>query len=1086
MLLARYYEDARSLAKSMTEWSKSLSHTSRRFIVCSGGGPGIMEAANRGASEAHGISIGLGISLPDEPTMNDFITREMGFEFHYFFMRKFWFVYLAKALVVFPGGFGTMDELFELLTLVQTRKSSKTMPIVLYGRTFWHDVLNFDALIRWGTISAADLSLFHIADTPRKRSRTSRASFPRSTETRNRKPPPSRLIVSSMRLNAVRVLAWLRLAIRRRFRQDERAYAIGLTLAVGAWGAVAAVAIRFGGLAIQWLVIHHVDEPVQVARSLGFPMIVIIPAAGGLIYGLLVRLFRPGRGAEGTSEIMEAVSLSGSARLDLPRSIKNSAASVVLNAMGGSVGREGPIVQLASAGASRFAQALRVPLERRRVLIGCGAAAGMAAAYNAPIGAAMFVMEIVHGNFALEVFGPVVLASVTATMVSWGAFGSAPLYPVPLVPAPSLVSLPLFAVLGALVAWTGVVFRGGVDLSERFFKRLPLPLEARAAIGGLVVGLLAWWIPEVWGNGYDGVREVLAATVAPAVLLPLLVAKIAATSASLGSGGSGGVFTPALLIGAAAGAVFGLGAEMALPALHIAPVFFVLAGMTAAIASTTFAPITAMIMVFEMCQNYGAVMPLAVVTVTATWVARSLRRDSIYTESLRRRGVDFDVAFEQMALATLRAEDLIRTDPLTVAAEAPVAEVLDLFARSRGTAVYVTRDGRLIGAIDLRDAFQVAGAAKSRDGLTATDLVRDVPRVTPMTPLDEVMRRFSQLELAQLPVVALHDPEHLVGSVARRDVVSALDREVLRRRMLLAQYLGAPVPAEVGTRQGGALAIDELPVPAAWVGRTLQQADPYRQTGLFVLAVKPAGKGALEEIAPVPSEHMFEAGDRVVLLGSKDVVRAPRGLISSARRRMEVTRSVRTFDAAATDAGRTVQRLLHEHLGVSNAEAKGLIAAGCVTRNGKRVQKPDDRAAENDRLAVGGGARAQLPLGAGGHARRGRMARRPRGRRPDRRRQGRRRLDGPDRRRRSGFSRGDAHRLATGSAAQESRRSTSCIASIAITSGLRRLRAQPPAAMELRAVQGAHAGADLPCGRRKAASARSRAAAHTLARTRRA
>jgi uncharacterized protein (TIGR00730 family) len=166
LLLARYYEDARSLARKMTEWSKSLASSPRRYLVCSGGGPGIMEAANRGASEAHGISIGLGISLPEEPTMNEYITREMGFEFHYFFMRKFWFVYLAKALVVFPGGFGTMDELFELLTLVQTKKSSKTMPIVLYGRAFWKDVLNFDALIRWGTISPADLSLFHIADSP--------------------------------------------------------------------------------------------------------------------------------------------------------------------------------------------------------------------------------------------------------------------------------------------------------------------------------------------------------------------------------------------------------------------------------------------------------------------------------------------------------------------------------------------------------------------------------------------------------------------------------------------------------------------------------------------------------------------------------------------------------------------------------------------------------------------------------------------------------------------------------------------------------------------------------------------------------
>jgi CIC family chloride channel protein len=239
--------------------------------------------------------------------------------------------------------------------------------------------------------------------------------------------------------------------------------------------------------------------------------------------------------------------------------VKKSVASVVLNALGGSVGREGPIVQLAASGASRLAQGLRVPLERRRVLIGCGAAAGMAAAYNAPIGAAMFVMEVVHGNFALEIFGPVVLAAVTATMVSWGAFGSAPLYPVPLEPSPSLFALPLFALLGALVAWTGVVLRTGLDASERLFRAIPLPLPVRTGMGGLIVGLLAWWIPEVWGNGYDGVREVLAATVPIAILLPLLASKIVATSASLGSGGSGGVFTPALLVGAAGGALFGIG-----------------------------------------------------------------------------------------------------------------------------------------------------------------------------------------------------------------------------------------------------------------------------------------------------------------------------------------------------------------------------------------------------------------------------------------------------------------------------------------------------------------------------------------------
>ncbi len=164
--LAAYYEDARRLAQLLTSWSKSLQGSARRFIVCSGGGPGIMEAANRGASEAAGISIGLGISLPHEATANRFITRELGFEFHYFFTRKFWFVYLAKALVVFPGGFGTLDELFELLTLIQTEKLGKALPVVLYGEDYWNEVIDLEAMVRWGTISPADLQLVHRASNP--------------------------------------------------------------------------------------------------------------------------------------------------------------------------------------------------------------------------------------------------------------------------------------------------------------------------------------------------------------------------------------------------------------------------------------------------------------------------------------------------------------------------------------------------------------------------------------------------------------------------------------------------------------------------------------------------------------------------------------------------------------------------------------------------------------------------------------------------------------------------------------------------------------------------------------------------------
>lgn len=168
LALAAYYDGAVELSRLLTVWALSLGKKARRFVVCSGGGPGIMEAANRGARLAGGKTVGLNISLPFEQNPNPHISPELSFEFHYFFMRKYWFAYLAKALVVFPGGFGTMDELMEILTLIQTRKISKKMVVLLYGTQYWKELLNFDALVRWGTIDPEDLKLFEFADTPRQ------------------------------------------------------------------------------------------------------------------------------------------------------------------------------------------------------------------------------------------------------------------------------------------------------------------------------------------------------------------------------------------------------------------------------------------------------------------------------------------------------------------------------------------------------------------------------------------------------------------------------------------------------------------------------------------------------------------------------------------------------------------------------------------------------------------------------------------------------------------------------------------------------------------------------------------------------
>jgi len=591
----------------------------------------------------------------------------------------------------------------------------------------------------------------------------------------------------------------------------------------------------------------------------------LVPAAGAAVAALLLfGIFRR-RGAYGMADIMEAVSLRrGEVRLGdvLARSIATSA----VIGSGGSTGREGPIIQLGSALASSLGRLVRLRPRELSVLIACGAAAGMAGAYNAPIGAAMFVMEVILGSFVMEQFAPVIVASVTSTFTVRAVVGVAPVYVVPpLTMGSPWEALPIF-VLGILSALVGWGFLRTITLCEDGMRKTRLPRAALAIAGGLLVGALGIFFPEVWGNGFDAVSErILTLKVPLATLLVLLVAKAVATGITSGSGISGGVFTPTLFIGAALGASFGTLAKTVFPTVD--PALFALIGMGSVLAATTHAPLMAILILFEMTHDPPLIAPLMLGAVTATLFARWIHADSLYTASLKRRGIRLPEGAEEAALMRTHVRDLLRDDAVVFPASAPLSKVVDAFLSSRRDAVYVTdSDGRYLGVARIHDVKAVFGGSPDVGTIIAMDVAVPVPAVGVDEAIAAVLPRFDDGELDELPVVTGPADRKFAGVLSRRDILAMLRHEVLDERSR---------PVRVAKHGGGASSYLELPpgwsmreVPTSagdW-GRPLDVAGWRASRGATPLLVL-RSDGAGGRTPWPPGVELLREGDAVLVLG---------------------------------------------------------------------------------------------------------------------------------------------------------------------------------------------------------------------------
>ncbi len=580
---------------------------------------------------------------------------------------------------------------------------------------------------------------------------------------------------------------WQRwLAFRQRLRLSEAALHLSLAALVGVGAGIANFLFYLATESVKWLALRQPGDPVEIAEMLPQWARMIAPALGGLAAGLAWHWGRRGVGSKGTPNLIEVV-VAGDGRLPFRTTLVKVFSSLLSIGTGASIGREGSVVNLAAMLASKAGALAKWPPYRLRLLLACGAAAGLAAAYNAPVAGAVFAAQIVLGNFSMNLFAPLVCASVVAAVVSRSFFGIEPWYQVPSFDFTRLGQLPWFLVLGGLAGLLGAGFLRSIKMSESLFRRTGLPIYARVAMAGVVVGAAALLVPEVWGNGYVVTSRILGDQEGYGLvfLCGLLLAKFAATSITVGAGTAGGVFTPTLFLGAALGSVFGHLLDKAGFIPGSLPVgTFALVGMGSMLAATTHSPLLAFIAVFEISLNHSLIPPLMLACVVGTLVGRRFHAASVYTEPLRAKGLLRETEREQVGAAVEQTVGDVMQEPVQPLVETtPFREIADRFlASSYNFVPVVNQEKRFVGVVALEDLKAHLGAGPELTGVIALDVMRPPPQcLIPSLTIQEALPILLASEMRRVPVVNNRRDFRLIGSVMRSEALGVISEAIATR-----------------------------------------------------------------------------------------------------------------------------------------------------------------------------------------------------------------------------------------------------------------------------------------------------------------
>ena len=527
-------------------------------------------------------------------------------------------------------------------------------------------------------------------------------------------------------------------------------------------------------------------DPVEFAQWLPGWERILIPALGGLAAGLVLHWGLQFVGPQGPTNLLEVV-VAGDGRLPFRTELVKTCSAIISIATGASIGREGGITQLSATLSSKFGQFANWPPYRLRLLVGCGAASGIAAAYNAPIAGAVFSALIVLGNFSMDLFAPLVFSSVIAAMVSRSFFGIEPWYKIPPFPAATLPQLPWFVLLGVLCGVVGALFLKLLRLSETWIRRLHLPIYLRLTLAGLIVGAIAIAFPGVCGNGYSVTNSLLheefLTQARPLLWLAgLLAAKWLATAITVGAGTVGGVFTPTMFMGAATGALFGVAIhQLGGSAGGVPAGAFALVGMGAVLAATTRSPLLAMILIFELSLDYSLVPPLMLACVVSILVARQLHGESVYTEHLRIKGLALGRE-NSRAGATMEQTvgDLMHAPVPPLPESMPLPDIANRFLTSANNFLpVVDAQQRLLGMVALQDLKEFLNRPQDLNAVIASDVMRPPPRcLTPGQRLLDALPAVLESELRHVPVVNNPADQRLVGAVVRAEILAIFSEAI--------------------------------------------------------------------------------------------------------------------------------------------------------------------------------------------------------------------------------------------------------------------------------------------------------------------